>query len=213
MKVVGFTLNRELYGVGPMLGQAANPVLRVEALYEFEKTFNTGNTTLPADALALRKYDQIRYMIGFDWAMRMKWLNPEKNVFVSGQFFHQHTLKYRGGLDAPRPVPLYSWTFPKNQFYTTLLLKTEYFHENVCPSMLTVYDHHCQAMWIKSKIDFKMGNHWRPQIGYLFIGKSTNHTQPIGGNGTPTPTISDDWQSFGIWEDRDEVWVRIQYQF
>lgn len=210
MRVVGFTLNRELYGVGPMFGQAANPVLRVEALYEFEKTFNTGNTPLPVDALALRKYDQIRYMIGFDWAMRMKWVNPKKNVFVSGQFFHQHTLNYRGGLDAPRPVPLYTWTYPKNQFYSTLLLRTEYFNENVVPSMLTVYDHHCQAMWVKSKIDFKIGNHWRPQIGYLFIKNSTHHTQAMGPG---APTISDDWQSFGIWEDRDEIWVRIQYQF
>ncbi|MBN2468008.1 MAG: hypothetical protein JXD19_07640 [Deltaproteobacteria bacterium] len=211
MRVLGFTVNRELYGVGALCNQVANPVLRIEALYEFEKFFNTGNTPLPFDALVLRKYDQIRYMIGFDWSMKWKWINPGKNVFVSGQFFHQHTLKYRGGLDAPRPVPLYTWTYPKNQFYSSLLLRTEYFNERVVPSILTVYDHHCQAMWMKSKVDFKVGDHWRPQIGYLWIKRHNNHTQTIAGPGTPT--ISDNWKSFGIFEDRDQVWVRIQYQF
>jgi len=212
MRVVGFTLNRELFGVGAMCGQVANPVLRVEALYEFEKTFNTGRMTA-TDLLVLKKYDQIRYMIGFDWAMKMSWINPAKNIFVSGQFFHQHTLKYKGGADAPRPVPLYTWTYPKNQFYTSLLLRTEYKNDNVVPSILTVYDHHCQAMWMKSKIDFKIGNHWRPQIGYLWITKNQHHTQAIGGPGTPTPHIGDNWKSFGIFEDRDQIWVRIQYQF
>ncbi len=44
IKVVGFTLSRELFGVGPMFCQVANPVLRMEGLYSINQTFNTEET-------------------------------------------------------------------------------------------------------------------------------------------------------------------------
>jgi len=210
MRVAGFTLSRELYGVGKVVRQVANPVLRVEALYKFEQKFNTAQ--MAPDMLQMEKYDQIRYMIGFDWSMRMKWINPSKNVFVSGQFFHYHFLNYEGGLKRPRVVPLYVWTYPKNQFYTSLLLRTEYCNENFVPSVLAVWDHHTSTSFIKTKFDFKIGNHWRPQIGYLWIKRNSSHTQPLFGM-PGMPLVTDNRKSFAIFHDRDQAWVRIEYQF
>lgn len=210
MKIAGFTVNRELYGVGCLVGQVANPVLRVEALYEFKKYFNTAEMT-PTDMLVPRHYDQIRYMVGFDWPLRLNFLNPGKNTFVSGQMFHLYTLNHKDGQRAPRPAPFYNWTYPKNQFYSSLLIRTEYMNDKVNPSMLLVWDHSTQAAWIKAKTYFQYGDHWRPEIGYLWIKRNTHHTQyPMGPLGPP---ISDNWKSFGTFEDRDEVYVRIQYQF
>lgn len=214
MKVAGFTLSREMFGVGQLTKQVANPVLRVEALYEFNKHFNTGemlNPGVPNGLLKLTDYDMLRYMIGFDWNMRIPFINWTKNTFVSGQMFHLHTFGYHGGNQAPRPVPLYSWTFPQDQFYASLLVKTEYMNERIMPSMLAVRDFHTQAMWIKSTLGFRYGDHWRPQIGWLWISRNTHHTQTMGGPGTPI--ISDNWASFGIFEDRDQVWLRIEYDF
>lgn len=213
MRVAGFTLSRELFGVGEMTKQVANPVLRIEALYEFGKHFNSSemlNPGVPNGLLKIVDYDQIRYMLGFDWNMKIPFINWTKNTFVSGQFFHINTLGYQGGLRAPRPVPLYSWKLPKNQFYGSLLVKTEYMNERILPSMLAVRDFHARTMWIKSTLGFRYGDHWRPQIGWLWIQRNSNHTQAMGG---PLPVISDNWKSFGIFEDRDQVWLRIEYLF
>jgi hypothetical protein len=89
-------------------------------------------------------------------------------------------------------------------------MKTEYMNERVCPSMLYVQDFHTRSAWIKSKIDFKIGNHWRPQIGYLFITASQNNSRMISG--FPYP-VRDNQESFGLFANQDTAWLRIQYQF
>jgi len=210
MRVAGFTLSRELDGVGPLVGQPANPVLRVEALYDFDHPFNTGLNT-PTDFIVIKKYDQIKYVIGFDWPVRCALINPQKNIFLSAQFFHIYTLHWENGVNSPRPAPFYSWTYPMNQFYSSLLVRTEYKNETIVPSALLVWDHSNNSGWVKSAISFKYGNHWRPEIGWLWIKKNTSITQAnvFGPNGR----LRDDWKSFGTFEDRDEVYIRIQYQF
>jgi hypothetical protein len=91
----------------------------------------------------------------------------------------------------------------------SLLLKTDYMNERVTPSVLYVQDFHNKSGWIKSKIDFKIGDHWRPQIGYLCIMASQNNSRDIGG----PFLVRDNAESFGLFADRDTAWIRIQYQF
>jgi len=215
IKVAGFTLSRELFGVGKMTCQVANPVLRVEALYSFDQTFNTRLVAPPFTFFPTTEKDQIRYMIGFDWAMNFRLINPRKSTFVSGQFFHIRTLDYDGGANAPVQLAPYDWRWPKNQFYATLLLRTEYKNEQIVPSILAVHDFHSQAAWIKSKLYFRIGDHWRPEIGYLWIKRNSDHTstQDVPADFSPPVRMGDDWKSFGLFENRDQVYVRIQYQF
>jgi len=215
IRIAGFTLSRELFGIGPLVGQVANPVLRVEALYSFGETFNTRYTVIPTTFFQTTKKDQIRYMIGFDWSLKLKLVNPQKNTFVSSQFFHTHTLNYEGGDRAILQLAPYDWRYPENQFYGSLLVQTEYMNERVVPSILYAHDFHCQAAWAKTKVYFRIGDHWRPEIGYLWIKRNTHHTstQDVPLDFAPPVRISDDWKSFGIFEDRDQIWIRIQYQF
>jgi hypothetical protein len=207
-RVAGFTLSRELDGVGPLVGQPANPVLRVEAQYDFDHPFNTGLNT-PTDFIVIRYYDQIKYMIGFDWPVRCALINPQKNIFLSAQMFHIYTLHWKDGVNSPRPAPFYSWTYPMNQFYSSLLVRTEYKNETIVPSALLVWDHSNNSGWVKTAVGFKYGNHWRPEIGWLWIKKNTSITQNVGF----PQRNRDDWKAFGTFEDRDEVYIRIQYQF
>lgn len=219
IKVAGFTLSRELFGVGPMFCQVANPVLRMEGLYSFNQTFNTeegtlvsipGGPTVPVSLFNTVKRDQIRYMVGFDWSMAIPW-NPRKSTFVSGQFFHIYTRGNQFGDKNLLQLAPYDWVWPKNQYYMTLLMKTEYMNERVCPSMLYVQDFHTRSGWIKSKIDFKIGDHWRPQIGYLCIMANQNNSRYLSG--FPPITVHDNQESFGLFANQDTAWVRIQYQF
>lgn len=222
LKVLGFTLSREMFGVGDLAGQNANPVLRVEALYSFDEKFNSRGqsadpvTGLPTELFHIVDQDQLRYMIGFDWSMNIKFINPTKSTFVSGQFFHIWTPNVPDGADKAllQLAPYSGWRWPEHQFYYTLLLRTEYKNEQIVPSMLYVQDCHTGAAWVKTKLYFRIGNHWRPEIGYLWIGRNRDHGTVNAGPTTGGPVwATNDWESFGLFEDRDQVWVRIQYQF
>jgi len=220
MQVVGFTLSRELFGVGPLFCQVANPVLRMEGLYSFNQTFNTEEgifdgpgptgSPLPLALFKTVKRDQIRYMVGFDWSMDIPW-NSRKSTFVSGQFFHIYTRGNQFGDKNLLQLAPYDWVWPKNQYYMTWLMRTEYLNERVVPSVLYVQDFHTRSGWIKSKLDFKIGDHWRPEIGYLCIMANQNNTR--GLDGFPPLQVRDNQESFGLFADRDTAWVRIQYQF
>ena len=49
--------------------------------------------------------------------------------------------------------------------------------------------------YIKSRVEFKYGDHWRPEIGSLvFMGDT--YELP-----------------FGDYDNKDEIWLRIKYQF
>ncbi len=65
-------------------------------------------------------------MVGFDWSMAIPW-NPRKSTFVSGQFFHIYTRGNQFGDKNLLQLAPYDWSWPKNQYYMTLLMKTEYY--------------------------------------------------------------------------------------
>ena len=209
--ILGFTVSRELFGLGKATCQSANPILRVEALYSFNQKFNTKEGAFdpvsgaPTMLFKVVDKDQIRYMVGFDWNINT-FLNSRKSTFISGQFFHIYTPNITTGNEALLQLAPYNWRYPRHQFYYTFLMRTEYMNERVVPSVLYVQDCHTRAAWVKSKVYFRIGDHWRPEIGYLWIGNNQNIHSNHGAPGK-------NWQSFGLFEDRDQVYVRIQYQF
>lgn len=203
----GITANREVALVSQWLGMATNPVIRFEALYSFDQNMNSNkvivdlNTGMPSDVFEIIETDQIRYMVGFDWPIRIKWLNPKKNIFISGQFFHFYTVdmptpdQFGNETDiVPDSSPYHSWTFDRNQTYGSLLLRTEYMNERLVPSVLFVQDMGTGAHWAVTEIGYKIGDHWRPSLRWLYVDGAYQ-------------------ESFGVYRRRDEVTLRIQYQF
>lgn len=93
MKLVGFTLNRELEWI--RFRGTTSPVLRIEALYEFDKYFvNEGDKVGDAAWTGLnpkhpykRDFDEIRTMFGLDWNIYIRPLNKRESFFLSAQFF------------------------------------------------------------------------------------------------------------------------------
>lgn len=158
-------------------------------------------TGMPSDVNEIYESDQIRYMIGFDWPMRMKWINPSKNVFVTAQFFHFYTVEmpsadqFGNETDiVPDSSPYFSWTLDRNQSYGSLLLRTEYPNERLVLSVLYVQDLGTGARWAMTELGYKIGDHWRPALRYLFVYGPFQ-------------------ESFGVYRKRDEITLRIEYQF
>jgi len=240
-KVLGFTLNKDL--VNWIHIWNSSPVLRVEALYEFDKPFNSMGKTMdmlqwsgapttltlgavPFDGIVHK--DQIRYMVGYDWQMWCKFLNPHETFFTSLQFSHYH-IRHMGNdklvmapfifdesvvhQGPPAPGNLFGfsnpggvrdvlaphldpWRIKRNQYYFTYLVFTKYDHARIIPQVLYVSDLTANAYWVKAKVNFNYGDHWRPEIGTFFIH----------GN-------SDTGESFGLFNHCDQVYLKIKYLF
>ncbi|MBW2707781.1 MAG: hypothetical protein JRD04_00605 [Deltaproteobacteria bacterium] len=110
--VLGFTVSREMDFIRPLvqaIGQVANPTFRIESYYRFNKPFSTdwierikSGAASPADSgVEFEKRDVLRYMVGFDWPLRVSWLNSRKQFFTSFQFLHAHTIHSGDFWEAP----------------------------------------------------------------------------------------------------------------
>jgi hypothetical protein len=198
----GFTLNTEAPIIGKLFFAESNPIIRMEGLYSFDQTMQTNELIMgpmgPSDIDHLIESDQYRYMIGFDWNVRWPWINPDKAVFLSGQFFHIHTFETApGGFSTIPDASSYGaqWIVPRDEYYTTLLLTTDYFHEKLTPTVLYVEQLNENARWCKASLTYKLGTHWRPSIGYLYIdGEKQSH-------------------AFALFRERDEIQFKIEYLF
>jgi hypothetical protein len=219
VQYAGLTANRETEWLSKLLGINTNPVLRFEGLYSFNQQLQSTETPtvahpflgpVPTDIFKIHESDQIRGMIGFDWPIRIGFLNPKKNIFVSGQYFHIYTTEMPGGYDSglfpgtttPQPSrltldgsPYKTLTLGRNQSFCTLLLMTDYMNEKISPSVLYVEDLSNGSRWVKSEIAFKIGDHWRPSVRYLFIDGGYQDS------------------AFSVYRDRDEAVLQIEYQF
>ncbi len=193
----GYTCNFEAPIIGRMLGASTNPVIRIETLYSFDEKMQTDENLLPVDLNPVIESDQVKYMIGFDWNVRWKWINPKKNVFLSGQFFHEHTFDGpKGGVNYIPDNSMYAlWLVQRDEYYASLLMATDYLNERLSTNVLYVEHLNTNARWCKATVGYKIGNHWRPSLTYLYIdGGLQQH-------------------AFSMWRDRDEVSLQIKYLF
>ena len=224
-RIVGFTVNREISQI--KLGGQTAPVLRVEALYEFKKPFQNEGARIGDMAwtglnpqYGLTDYkkdkDQLRYMVGLDWPVYMRFLNARESFFCSAQFFMYYIFGLNGQLvnapfyfnekvskDAAPPLPpaynsdrIDPWRIHKTQKYFSFLVNTQYDNKRIVPQLLFLYDFEEHGYAIKTKIDLAYGTHFRPELGVMYI--HGNH---------------DTGKSFGLFQKNAQVYLRLKYQF
>ncbi len=221
-RIVGFTVNHEFSKI--RFRGTTSPVLRIESLYEFKKSFiNEGSqigamawTGLnPFEKKYKKNFDQIRIMVGFDWPIYIRPLNKTESFFFSSQFFLFRIEGNHGNLvnapfyftdavsqDALPPLP-YSkshkidpWRVHNEQKYFSFLVNTQYLNKRITPQFLYLHDFNEHAHGIKAKINFNFGSHWRPEFGYMFW--RGNH---------------DTGKSFGLFQKNTQLYGKIKYQF
>jgi hypothetical protein len=222
-KLVGFTVNKEVTAV--RFRKTTSPVLRVEALYEFDKPFQYEGEVVGDMAWtglngkyseSYKKRDQIRAMIGFDWNIYIRPLNQRESFFVSSQFFVFH-IPHMGGefVNAPfyftdkvkqdvlPPLPpsrgsnrVDPWRIHQTQKYFSFLVNTAYFNKRLTPQVLYLYDLDEHAHGLKAKVNLNIGSHWRPELGFMAWWGD-----------------SDTGKSFGLFEKNRQVYAKLKYQF
>ena len=173
-RVIGFTFNKD----------SGMWVWRGEFATYLDKHY-TVSVRRPAPDIMIEEKVMQASMLGFDYKRSIPWLNPEKLFFISGQIFDFHIFDFEETLRPRR----------EDSVYLTLLVNTGYHMDRIVPEVLVIYDTAATGWQIKSKVEFKYGDHWRPEIGSVVY-------------------IGDDFeQPFGTLAAKDEVWVRLKYQF
>jgi hypothetical protein len=204
-RILGFTLSKEITQVRYY---GNSPVLRVEALYSFNQAFNTdgnrwGDLAWLSDRGIVEK-DQIRYMIGFDWPIWIRKLNPRQTFFWSMQFFHFHILNYDkklfaapfyfDGIDSTGRAHFAPAVIHQDEYYWSLGLNSEWDNGRFKPDLLFAKDIRGEAYFVKFKINLNYTMHWRPEIGVMIYD-------------------GDPYHSFGLFDNKDQVYIKIRYQF
>jgi len=173
-RVIGFTFNKD----------SGMWVWRGEFATYLDKHYTVA-VRRPAPDIMIEEKVMQASMLGFDYKRNIPWLNPEKLFFISGQIFNFHIFDFEETLRPRR----------EDSVYLTLLVNTGYHMERIVPEVLVIFDTAATGWQIKSKVEFKYGDHWRPEIGSVVY-------------------IGDDFeQPFGMLAAKDEIWIRLKYQF
>jgi len=180
-------------------------VAKLEASVEPDRTFPTKSTMDYTDQdpnLPQRYHFKVKKMPVINYAVQLirptmiRWLNPTQNIILVLQGSHSvmptitdtdesYLLQIPGFNNYP--IKMHSWKL-------VFLAATSYLHGMIAPRLVVAYVDPKSA-FISGQVDFRLGRHWRLRLQVTdFFG-------------------SDQYKALGLFRDRDEVNVRIRYQF
>jgi len=195
-RFVGGTFTKDLDSLrASWLGGVA-PVLRFEGLYVFDNTFSTNGNNIAQymkeQGNTFWTSDEIRWMVGFDWKVRIDALNPKAFFFISPQIYQRHIVDYVsvGHLGTATTDILY-----KNTWTTAVMVNTTYLHNKLEPSFF----------WLRNWSD--RSEFWRPQLGYKHSDKWHYTLGAMIFSGTK---VAQGMQPFSY---KDHVYGTISYKF
>jgi len=143
----------------------------------------------------------LRWMIGLDRNVWIRWLNPENTFYCSAQYFHTNIMNYDRDianaivdrLTFDPTIMNYSTHFTNrrnDEIQITYLVNTLYYHGNIQPQVFGMYDTRGVNALVPS-ISYQHGTNWVFTLKYAFI-------QGVLAN-------------LGLFRDRDELLFRVQY--
>jgi len=184
LQFVGSTLSRDLPWLKASFLGGVSPVLRLEALYAFDFTFAGDNNT---DA----QRDDLRVGVGADWKVKIPFLNARAYFTIMPQFY------YRKIFDYPSNFKLsdFSGTLKKNNYQTSLIINTTYFHNKLQPLFVWMRDITGKGDLFKLMVSWEQSNHWKYTLGALMVkgNKSGVNLEPV--------------------EHKDQIYFTVSYKF
>jgi len=183
MRFVGFTLTRDFEKLYVSALGGIAPVLRLEAFYAFENTFETATSTF-------EKFDETRWAIGIDWKIWARWLNPRAAFMISPQFYHRKVLNY------PSDGLTQSGVLVRdNNYQASLLISTSYFHNKIAPQCIWARNISERANLFKIQVIYERSDVWNYTLGTLLI------------NGEKTG------KGFEPFTNKDQIYFTVGYRF
>jgi hypothetical protein len=185
-RFVGATFSRDITPLRASFLGGVAPVLRIETFYAFNNTF-TFTDTVSGVIQRFEKSDEFRGAIGVDWKVRIPFLNPNTYFFISPQFY------YRGIMDYPSVEEIQG--LKKNNYQTTLLINTSYFHNKLTPSFFWLRDINSKSDMFRLQLVYDYSNKWHFTLGSLLLDGSKKG------------------QGFQLFDNKNQIYFKISYKW
>jgi len=153
-RYVGATFTRDFPGVKASFLGGVAPVLRLETFYAFDNTF-------ASDINTYEKFDEFRWAVGVDWKVKIPFLNSMAYFMISPQFYHRRIMDYPENFKLPG--------LKHDNYTTTLMINTTYFHNKLMPLFFWMHDITNNADMLKLQVSYDYSDHWKATVGALLI--------------------------------------------
>lgn len=179
-RFVGATFARDVTPLrASFLGDVA-PVVRVETFYAFSDTFATSLNRFI-------KSDEFRGAIGLDWKVKIPFLNARTYFGISPQFYWRRIIDFPSIEEVPG--------LKKDNYQSTLLINTSYFHNKLTPSFFWLRDWRTQSDMIRLQLVYDHDYHWHLTLGALLLDGSKSG------------------QGFELFDNKDQLYLKISYKW
>ena len=188
-RFVGGTFSRDITNLKASFLGGVAPVVRLESFYAFSNTFATNLNRLI-------KSDEFRASIGVDWKLKVPFLNAKAYFMISPQFYYRRIIDYPSiaNISGVRNNEFISG-LNENNYITSLMINTSYFHNKLVPSFFWLRDYKSQSEFFRIQLVYDYSNQWHFTVGGLFIDGSKTGEQ------------------FQLFENKDQVYFKISYKW
>jgi hypothetical protein len=189
MRFVGTTFTRDFPSLSSSALGGVAPTWRAEAMY-------VGGFTNSTTLQTFETSDEIRWMVGLDWKIKIDFLNPKAYFFISPQFYQRHIVDYANSIPGvDYNLTDYSGTIQQDNYTSSLLISTSYFHNKLQPMFFWLRDFTGNGSLIKTQISWEQDYHWKYSLGALFVQGA------------------DPGVNFEPLQNKDQVYLTVQYRF
>jgi hypothetical protein len=189
LRFVGFTFTRDFPSLSSSALGGVAPTWRAEAMYVIDFTTESELETF-------EESDEIRWMLGFDWKIKIDFLNPKAYFLISPQFSHRHIIDYANSVPGvDYNLRQFNGEIKKDNYTGSILLKTTYFHSKLEPLIFWMQDFTGEANLIKAQLSWEQNHHWKYTLGALFLDGQKENV------------------SFEPLKHKDQAFFTVQYRF
>jgi hypothetical protein len=157
-KFVGASYNYELKCLKSSALGGVSPVLRAEAMHEFDHTFVNQDVEFV-------KSNYLRTGVSLDWKAKIRALNDKAYFTVMPQFFYDRILDKKSGWDVGQD---------ENSYTLGLLLETTYLNARLKPSMAWMHDFNGEADLLLPSLTYTRTYQWEYTLEALLIDAREN---------------------------------------
>jgi len=183
-RYVGGTFTRDLEWVKASFLGGVSPVLRLEAFYAFDFTNASEINTY-------EQSDEFRWAVGADWKVKIPFLNPKAYFMISPQFYHRRIMDYPSNFK----LQDFSGTIKKDNYQTSLMINTTYFHNKLQPMFFWLRDITNKGDIFKLQVGWEQSHRWKYTLGVLLIN------------------AKDKGVNFQPLEHKDQIFFTVSYKF
>jgi len=166
LKFVGITASRDLPFLSAEALGGVSPVIRMEGFYAFNSTFGKAPRDPDSPPTTFEKHDEMRWLVGVDWKVRIPVLNDKAYFMVSPQIYNRRIMDFKDdGILVASDDPY----IRENTWISTLNIMTSYMHNKIQPSFFVMRDWSNKGWLMKPELAYEHDDNWKYALGAIII--------------------------------------------